>query len=100
MNEKPLTITVKIADLELVRKCLFDAMDDMREYQQVARYNLTGEFLNQMMPRPEPPLLIHQHGIEVTDVRLSNCRRAAVLLNQWTDTLPTKAIRASEIVER
>lgn len=96
MNEKPLTVTVRVADLELVRKALFDAMDDMREYQQVARYNLTGEFLNQQMRRPEPPLLIHQNGIDVTDVRLSNCRTAATLLNQWTDTLPAKAIRVSE----
>jgi len=86
MNEaKPVGITVRIADLELVRKALFDAMDDMREYQQVARFNLTGEFLSQQMARPDPPLLIHQHGIDVTDVRLSNCRHAAVLLNQWTE---------------
>lgn len=71
MNQaKPIGIMVKIADLELVRKALFDAMDDMREYQQV------------------------------TDVRLSNCSRAAVLLNQWTDTLPSKACRVSETVER
>ena len=100
MNEaKPVGIMVRIADLELVRKALFDAMDDMREYQQVARFNLTGEFLSQQMERPDPPLLIHQHGINETDARLSNCQAAAVLLNQWTDTLPPKACRMNEVVE-
>jgi len=90
---------VRIADLELVRKALFDAMDDMREYQQVARFNLTGEFLSQQMERPDPPLLIHQHGIDVTDVRLSNCRHAAVLLNGRLLTHLQRTIRRERFIK-
>lgn len=80
----PATCSLRASELLEIREAIWAAMDDIGEHLQVAKYNLRGECCGQIMPRPNPPQLIHEAGIKASEevkerLRLTSCKISAIL---------------------
>jgi hypothetical protein len=78
------TCSLRASELREIREAIWAAMDDIGEHLQVAKYNLRGECCGQIMPRPNPPQLIHEAGIKASEevkerLRLTSCKISAIL---------------------
>jgi hypothetical protein len=78
------TCSLRTSELLEIREAIWAAMDDIGEHLQVAKYNLRGECCGQIMARPNPPRLIHEAGIKVSEdvkerLRLISCKISAVI---------------------
>ncbi len=56
-------------------KTLGNAMDDIRQHLQVAKYNLRGECCGDKMEIPQKPLLVHERGIAQSERVLDECSK-------------------------
>lgn len=76
--------------LEVCRDALSHADDDIREHLQVARFNLTGKtHTGEQLEIPNPPLLIHAHGIAQSMIVRAECKEA--LRQAYTALTPKEA---------
>jgi hypothetical protein len=79
--------SLRASELLEIREAIWAAMDDIGEHLQVAKYNLRGECCGQIMPRPNPPQLIHEAGIKASEevkerLRLTSCKISAILKSE------------------
>ena len=87
MNPQPQTLSA--AELLKIRETLWAAMDDIREHLQVAKYNLRGEALGEIVGKPDMPKLIHEAGITASEeviekLRLASCNISGHLSRKTT----------------
>ncbi len=86
-SKRPLDVadcSLRASELREIREAIWAAMEDIGEHLQVAKYNLRGECCGQIMPRPNPPQLIHEAGIKASEevkerLRLTSCKISAIL---------------------
>lgn len=79
--EKQNAIYLTVFELQDIADALSAAMDDIRQHVQVAKYNLRGECCGELMPRPNPPMFVHERGIAASENAINRCRK--VWLKIW-----------------